>query len=47
MTRFLVNIPESFKNELKKQAEQKGETLNGLIRNILWDWLKTNENERR
>ena len=42
--RFLLNIPEELKTSLREIAKKRGLTLNGLIRNILWDWL---EKERR
>ena len=42
--RFLLNIPEELKTSLREIAKERGLTLNGLIRNILWDWL---EKERR
>ena len=38
MVRFLVNIPETLRMYLKQTAKTKGQTLNGLIREILWDW---------
>jgi len=44
MVRFLVSTQEEQKKALKEAAEKRGQTLNGLIRQILWDWLLT---ERR
>ena len=38
MIRFLVNIPAGLHTFLKEAARAKGQTLNGLIREILWDW---------
>ncbi|MEG0693486.1 MAG: hypothetical protein RR444_10465 [Oscillospiraceae bacterium] len=43
MVRFLINVPEETHNDLKKVAKPRGQTLNGLIRQILWDWLKKNK----
>lgn len=40
MTRFLINIPQALKESLKDAAEAQGQTLNGLIRHILWEWVK-------
>ncbi len=39
MIRFLINIPEDFRSDLRSFAKSRGQTLNGLIRQILWDWL--------
>lgn len=44
MVRFLVSIRKEAHDALKEIAKRKGQTLNGLIRDILWDWL---ERERR
>lgn len=43
MVRFLINIPEELKDKLKAQSKPKGQTLNGLIRQILWDWAEKGE----
>ncbi len=40
MIRFLVNIPAELHGILKETAGKQGQTLNGLIRQILWDWAK-------
>lgn len=40
MIRFLINIPIELREKLKFQAKQKGQTLTGLIRDILWDWVE-------
>lgn len=43
--RFLISAPESLHKDLKEVAQEKGQTLAGLIREILWDWVKQNENK--
>lgn len=45
MVRFLINIPEGLRETLKSEAKPRGQTLNGLIRQILWDWVKAQENK--
>lgn len=40
-----VRPPEDTHARLKKQAKKRGLTLNGLILNILWEWLKANDKE--
>lgn len=42
MVRFLVNIPIGLHQMLKAYACARGQTLNGLMRQILWDWAKQN-----
>ena len=43
MVRFLVSVPEELHNALKEQAKAQGQTLSGLIRAILWDWMQKSE----
>ncbi len=38
MVRFLIAIPEVLHNEIKAMAQAKGQTVTGLIRQILWEW---------
>ena len=38
-----VRPPESLKQQLKEAAKQKGYTMNQLVLQILWDWLKNKE----
>lgn len=38
MVRFLVSVPGDLHQALKVQANARGQTLAGLIRQILWDW---------
>lgn len=40
MIRFLVNVPAELHGMLKEMAGKRGQTLNGLIRQILWDWAE-------
>ena len=40
MVRFLVNVPTELHKSLKEVAGAQGQTLNGLIRQILWDWAE-------
>ena len=46
MVRFLINVPEELRDILKDTAKPRGQTLNGLIREILWDWVKKNKTAR-
>lgn len=39
MTRFLISVPEAMRETLKTEAKKEGQTLTGLIRIILRDWL--------
>lgn len=43
MVRFLINIPIELRDMLRGQAKSKGQTLNGLIREILWEWSERNK----
>lgn len=38
-----VRPPESLHKILKQSAKTKGYTLNQLVLQILWDWVKNNE----
>ena len=42
MIRFLISIPEGVHGELKAISKERGQTLNGLIRQIIWDWRRKN-----
>ena len=46
MVRFLINVPEELRDILKANVKPRGQTLNGLIREILWDWVKKNEQNK-
>lgn len=39
MKRFLLNVPNDLHQRLSALARKRGQTLNGLVRQILWDWL--------
>ena len=39
-----VRAPENLQNQLKDRAQEQGLTRNALILQILWDWIKKNEN---
>lgn len=41
--RFLISIPDCLHRDIKEIAQERGQTLTGLIREILWDWLKEND----
>lgn len=43
MIRFLVSVPVSLHQQLKQAAAAQGQTLSGLIRQILWDWAQAND----
>jgi len=45
MVRFLINTPEEIHKCLKEAAKEQGQTLNGLVRQILWEWIKINKSE--
>lgn len=36
--RFLISIPEQLHAKLKAASKCRGQTLTGMIREILWDW---------
>ena len=39
MIRFLISIPEELRDDLKRLARPMGQTLTGIIRQALWDWV--------
>lgn len=43
MVRFLISVPENLRDMLKENAQSQGQTMSGLIRQILWDWVKKQE----
>lgn len=45
--RFLINVPDNLHAALKSESIQRGQTLTGLVRGILWDWLKANVKPER
>ncbi len=44
--RFLISVPEATHSALKRHSKRMGYTLTGLIREILWDWLKEHEERK-
>ena len=45
MVRFLISMTEELRNTLKSVANQRGQTLCGLIRQILWEWVENRKQE--
>lgn len=43
--RIGLNVPTALYMELKQEANASGQTLNGLIVQILWEWKKRNQSE--
>lgn len=42
--RSTLRLPEALHQELLAIADEQGSTLNGMVKQILWDWLKRNKN---
>lgn len=40
LVRFLLSVPEELHSILKTEAAAQGYTLNGIVRQILWEWAK-------
>lgn len=40
MVRFLISTTDELRNALKVAADKRGQTLCGLVRQILWEWVK-------
>ncbi len=40
MAQMLIRLPDELKRDFQTWARQMGLTLNGLILQILWDWVK-------
>lgn len=38
--RFLISVPEILHKALKEESKHRGQTLTGMIRGILWDWIQ-------
>ena len=47
MVRFLISITTEMHDILKFSAKQRGQTLCGLIRQILWEWIENRKREER
>lgn len=43
--RIGLNVPTVLYMELKQEANASGQTLNGLIVQILWEWKKRDKRE--
>lgn len=44
--RFTFRIPETTFSKLKEEADKRGVSLNALILQILWDWVKQNDDHK-
>ena len=44
--KILVRAPDTLKSYLQKVAQERGATLNQLLLQILWDWVKGQEKDR-
>lgn len=42
MSKFMLSVPDELHENLKTWAKTKGQTLNGLARQILWEWADSN-----
>lgn len=38
--RFTLRLPKTLFDQLKEEAYQQGHSVNALILQILWDWIK-------
>lgn len=47
MYQMILRLQADLKNDLKKAADARGQTLTGLIRQILWEWAKDHETNHR
>ena len=46
MYQMLFRFPIELKVRLKAEAEQRGQTLTGLMKQILWEWAEKKEIEK-
>lgn len=44
ISQMLVRSPQELKDILQEKAKKKGLTLNSFILQILWEWVKKEEN---
>ena len=44
--KILIRAPQVLKMQLRCLAQQRGATLNQLILQILWDWVKKNSSPK-
>jgi len=42
MAQILARVPQSMKDDLKREAKLRGQTLAALMKHIFWEWLKEN-----
>ena len=44
--RFLISVPDQLHAKLKAASKRRGQTLTGMIREVLWSWeeRETSEN---
>ncbi len=42
---MVLRFPTELKEALKASAEERGQKLTGLIKQILWEWVKREENQ--
>lgn len=48
MVRHLISTTEELHDALKIAAQRRGQTLTGLIRQILWEWIREQkQNEQK
>lgn len=42
MYQMILRFPTELREQLKSEADKRGQTLTGLIKQILWEWVKEN-----
>ena len=42
MYQMILRFPMELREQLKYEADKRGQTLTGLIKQILWEWAKEN-----
>ncbi len=47
VSRFTFRLPKALFDKLKCEAQQQGVSVNALILQILWDWAKKNDNDKK
>ena len=43
MYQMIFRFPVELKNDLKREAEARGQTLTALMKQILWEWNENNK----
>ena len=43
MYQMIFRFPKELKEDLKVEADKRGQTLTGLMKQILYDWVEKNE----